>query len=253
MGPRDKHFTSRPEAGQALGTARVRSPAREAPRHLSRQRHPSGAGAGQINRIGALILAAGQAQRFGGAKLMAPFRGKPVLAHVVDVVRDAQAANLIADAWAVVPGEDSQLRSLVQQSGLIPVPNDNPGLGISHSLRLGLAALATSCGGCLGAAIVLLGDQPLVRLDAVGALIQGWRDGRGPVLRPRYASTPEVPGHPVLLERSTWSLVERISGDRGLGALLRPGEPGVGVLELPGGNPDIDTAGDLLTLEGPNP
>jgi CTP:molybdopterin cytidylyltransferase MocA len=62
-----------------------------------------------------------------------------------------------------------------------------------------------------------------------------------------------VPGHPVLLERSTWSLVERISGDRGLGALLRPGEPGVGVLELPGGNPDIDTAGDLLTLEGPNP
>jgi molybdenum cofactor cytidylyltransferase len=198
------------------------------------------------------VLAAGRAHRFGGAKLMAPFRGLPLVAHVLEVVKAARSAGLIAEACAVVPGEDEPLRSLVRQAGLVPVPNDNPALGISQSLRLGLAELAARCGGCLGAAIVLLGDQPLVRLDALDVLIQGWRNGQGSLLRPRYAASPRVPGHPVLLDRSLWPLAERITGDHGLGTILQPGEPGVVSLDLPGVNPDIDTPDDLHALEGLN-
>jgi molybdenum cofactor cytidylyltransferase len=105
----------------------------------------------------------------------------------------------------------------------------------------------------LGAVIVLLGDQPLVRLDTLATLIRGWRNGEGRMLRPRYAAAPHVPGHPVLLDRSLWHLAETITGDRGLGTLLRPDEPGFTLLDLPGENPDIDTAADLRALEGLNP
>jgi molybdenum cofactor cytidylyltransferase len=198
------------------------------------------------------VLAAGQAQRFGGGKLMARFRGRPLVAHVLEVVKAARRAGLIVEACAVVPEEDEPLRSLVRQAGLLPVPNDNPALGISQSLRLGFAALAGRCEGRLGAAIVLLGDQPLVSLDALEVLIQGWREGQGRLLRPRYAASPDVPGHPVLLDRSLWPLVDTIVGDQGLGTVLRPGEPGVVLLDLPGVNPDVDTPGDLHTLEGMN-
>ena len=89
-------------------------------------------------------------------------------------------------------------------------------------------------------------------LDALGVLIQGWRRGQGRLLRPRYAASPNLPGHPVLLDRSLWPLVDTIVGDRGLGTFLRPGESGVVLLDLPGENPDVDTPGDLHTLEGLN-
>jgi molybdenum cofactor cytidylyltransferase len=198
------------------------------------------------------VLAAGQAHRFGGAKLLAPFRGRPLVVHVLEVVNTARSEGLIAEACAVVPEWDEPLGSLVRQAGLLPVPNDNPALGISQSLRLGFAALAGRCEGCLGAAVALLGDQPLVRLDTLSVLIQGWRNGQGRLLRPRYAASPTVPGHPVLLDRSLWPLIDTIAGDRGLGTFLRPGEPGVVLLDLPGENPDVDTPGDLHALEGLN-
>jgi molybdenum cofactor cytidylyltransferase len=195
------------------------------------------------------VLAAGRAQRFGSGKLMASFRGQPLIAHVLAVVQAARGAGLIAEACAVVPGDDEPLRSLVRQGGLLPVPNDNPGLGISQSLRLGLAALTGRWRERLGGALVLLADQPLVRLETIGVLIQAWRNGQGRLLRPRYAAAPEVPGHPVLLDRSLWPLAERITGDRGLSAVLHADEPGVVLLDLPGKNPDIDTPADLHDLE----
>lgn len=206
-----------------------------------------------VAQVGALVLAAGRARRFGGAKLLAAFRGRPLVAHVLEIVRLASSSGLIAEAYAVVPQGDDPLGSLVRLAGLRPVPNDEPELGISWSLRLGFAALSRHREESLGAAIVLLGDQPLVRLDTLAALIRGWRNGAGRMLRPRYAAAPQVPGHPVLLDRSLWHLAQTITGDRGLGTLLRPNEPGLVSVDLPGENPDIDTTADLRALERLNP
>ena len=44
------------------------------------------------------MLAAGRASRFGGAKLLAPLHGRPVLAHVLDTVTLARAASTVAGA-----------------------------------------------------------------------------------------------------------------------------------------------------------
>jgi CTP:molybdopterin cytidylyltransferase MocA len=204
-------------------------------------------------QAGAVVLAAGRGLRFGSGKLTASFRGRPLIAYVLDVVTSASRSGLVAETFVVVPKGEESLNSLVRRAGLDPVPNDNPELGISWSLRLGLAALIGLREERLGAAIILLGDQPLVRLDTLAALIQGWREGQGSMLRPRYAAAPQLPGHPVLLDRSLWHLAETITGDRGLGTLLRPDDPGVVLLNVPGENPDIDTAADLRALEGLNP
>jgi len=206
-----------------------------------------------VAQVGALVLAAGQSRRFGGAKLMAPFRGRPLIAHVLEIVKLASSSGLIAEACAVVPQSDESLGSLVRHAGLGSVPNDKPELGVSWSLRLGFATLSRHRRERLGAAIVLLGDQPLVSLATLAALIRGWREGQGRMLRPRYAKAPQIPGHPVLLDRSLWHLAETITGDRGLAGLVRPNEPGFVLVDLPGENPDIDTAADLRALEGLNP
>jgi molybdenum cofactor cytidylyltransferase len=204
-----------------------------------------------MNQIGALVLAAGRSHRFGGPKLLASFRGQPLISHVLGVVRLATSSGLVEKACAVIPGNDEQLRSLVGQAGVLPVPNDHPTLGISYSIRLGLGALTEHGGKRLGAAIVLLGDQPLVRLDTLRFLIQAWRNEGGRMLRPRYADSPEVPGHPVLLDRSIWDLAELITGDRGLGASMQE-DPRLVFLDVPGSSPDIDSAADLRTIEDLN-
>jgi len=193
-----------------------------------------------------VVLAAGPARRFGGAKLLAPLHGRPVVAHVLEVVRQARAAGIVADARAVVAADDDPVAALARAAGAATVVNDAPARGLSSSLRCGLAALGPDA----GAAFVLLGDQPLVRLDVLAALVAAWRDGRGVLVRPRYAEAYVEPGHPVLLDRSVWPLAERLEGDTGLGLLLPPGSPGVALIDVAGRNPDVDTPADLHTLEG---
>jgi len=196
--------------------------------------------------VAAVVLAAGRARRFGGAKLLAPLHGRPVVAHVLDVVRRARAAGVVADARVVVAAGDDAVAALAREAGTTTVVNDAPERGLSSSLRCGLAALGPDT----GAAVVLLGDQPLVRLDVLAALVAAWRDGRGVVVRPRYADAYSEPGHPVLLDRSVWPLADRLEGDAGLGLLLPPGSPEVALIDVAGRNPDVDTPADLHTLEG---
>ena len=100
-------------------------------------------------------------------------------------------------------------------------------------------------------ALLLLGDQPLVRLEVMEALVASRSGGGGDVIRPRYANSPDIPGHPVLLGREAWPLIAGLEGDAGLGVLLASGATGVTFMDVPGGNPGVDTPADLLSLKIP--
>lgn len=194
------------------------------------------------------MLGAGRGRRFGGSKLTAPLRGRPLAAHVLDTVAHARATGLVTEAAIVVAAGDAALVAVAATAGVPSVVNEAQDRGLSSSLRCGLAAL----GSAAGAAVILLADQPLVRLDVIAALVAAWREGRGTAIRPRYAEAPGEPGHPVLLDRSVWAMAGRLEGDAGLGSLLRPGAPEVTLIDVPGGNPDVDTPADLDTLQGPS-
>ncbi len=196
--------------------------------------------------LAAVILAAGRGRRFGGAKLLAEWRGRPLLGHVLDVVAAARASGFLADARVVMAADDAGVAALSRSAGVPCVVNPAADQGLSTSLRCGLAALPADA----GAALVLLGDQPMIRLDVIARLAATWRAGGDPVLRPRYAGAPDAPGHPVLLGRAVWPLADRLEGDAGLGALFASGAAGVTIVDVPGTNPDIDTPADLHALNG---
>ena len=193
-----------------------------------------------------MVLAAGRARRFGGAKLLAPLHGRPLLAHVLELVGRARAAALVTGARVVLAEGDAAVAELARAAEIEPVVNPAPEHGLSSSLRLGLAALGTDA----GAALIFLADQPLVRLEVLAALVAAWRERRGVIIRPCYAAAPGVPSHPVLADRSVWPLAERLEDDAGFGALFPLGAPGVVLMNAPGANPDVDTPADLHALEG---
>ena len=199
--------------------------------------------------VHALILAAGQGRRFGGGKLHALYQGQPLLSYVLDVVEVARKRGLLDGGHVVLAAGDERALSLARARGLGAVLNDAPELGLSHSVRLGLTALEAPAIDA-GAALVLLGDQPLVRADVVEALIAAWRHGTGPIIRPRFEARPNAPGHPVLLARSIWARAGELEGDRGFSVLLDSCPPETVLLDVKGDNPDVDTRADLNALEG---
>jgi molybdenum cofactor cytidylyltransferase len=198
-----------------------------------------------------LVLAAGKGLRFGGGKVLASYRGRPLLSHVLDVVGAAYERGILKGGCAVISAEDQDSQALVELAGLEAVLNDAPDQGLSRSLQLGLAALERRKAGepYAGAALVFLADQPLVRLDVVERLVTAWRAGSADIFRPRYEARPDTPGHPVLLSRSVWRLAHQLEGDHGFAGLAEHGSVRVVTLDVPGDNPDVDTPADLQALE----
>lgn len=192
----------------------------------------------------ALLLAAGRGSRFGGGKLQAEYRHRPLLTYPLALIAAARNRGLVDGGYAVIPAHDEAVAGLVRGMKLETVLNSAPERGLSFSLQLGLTAMAA---GGSAAALILLGDQPLVRLNVVEALISAWHAGGGAIIRPRYEASPDVPGHPALLVRSAWPMVQELREDAGFGSFgSRLPET---VVEVAGHNPDVDTLDDLRTLE----
>ena len=100
--------------------------------------------------------------------------------------------------------------------------------------------------------LVLLADQPLVRLEVLAC---SWPAGARASARWSARATPDAPdepGHPVLADRSLWPLAARSPATRLRQRSCHPARPGVALIEVAGRNPDIDTPDDLTTLEGPS-
>lgn len=193
----------------------------------------------------AIILAGGRSSRFGGDKLGAAWRGRPVLAHVIAAVQAAEAEGALRASYVVVPGPRTPAALVAESLGAHTVLAPGADRGMGWSLRAGLAATRRSAPTGPAAVLVVLGDQPAVRPNVIAALVRRWRATGAACLRPRYANAPGTPGHPVLLDRSRWDAIDGLAGDHGLGALAGDAE----LLDVDGDNPDVDTRADLAALD----
>jgi len=193
-----------------------------------------------LDSLAVVVLAAGRGVRFGGHKLVAEYRGAPLIGHVLAVARTLASEGVVGPCIAVVPEADAPLRELVHSGGCRVVRQEDPSRGKQDSLRLGLAAV-------LGhpAALILLGDQPLVSIEVIRTLIAEWRSHPEAIIRPRYQDDPDTPGHPVIAPSRWWWLAD--SGEPGLAHAALAGAA-VRWVPVPGRNPDVDTVADLLAL-----
>jgi molybdenum cofactor cytidylyltransferase len=190
----------------------------------------------RLHQVAAVVLAAGESRRFGGRKQLAMLDGRTLLEHVLELARDAGLGPIVVvvPVWLTRPGsmDDPALRWIV---------NPHPERGMSHSLRVGFAALSATS----DAAVILLGDQPTLPPGTLPALLAA-RGGK-PIVAAHAAGRLSAP---VLVERSHFAIVQEPDGDIGLREILNA-QPGlVRAVEVGEHPPDVDTPADLEALRG---
>ncbi|MCG5464606.1 NTP transferase domain-containing protein [Micromonospora sp. NPDC053740] len=183
-----------------------------------------------------LLLAAGAGRRYGRPKALVELDGEPLVRRAIRLLADGGCAPV-----HVVLGAGAD--EVPDLPGAVSVRHDRWSDGLGSSLLRGLASLPVD----VPAAVVVLVDQPLLSPVAVRRVRAAYT-GAAVVVVATYAGRP---GHPILLGRQTWPLLNRYAvGDRGARDLLRE-RPDL-VVEVPcddvGTPVDVDTPADLRAV-----
>ena len=167
--------------------------------------------------IGCLIMAAGNASRFGENKLTASFAGKSLFSLAL--------AAIPADTFArvTVVSQYPALLQEAEQAGFHAIRNDRPDDGISRTIRLGTEAMA-DCAGIL----YMVADQPLLRQETVLRIVQDWRQHPGCIVGAAHNGHS---GNPCLFPARFFPELCALEGDRGGSSVIRRHEDALRLVE----------------------
>lgn len=188
----------------------------------------------------AVVLAAGEGSRFDGPshKLLAPFRGRPLVVWAVEAAVEAAGSGVLDEVLVVTGAVD--VAPALAAAGLADrvtlVANPRWAEGQATSL-----AAAVAAAGAAGhdAVVVGLGDQPLIPSEA-------WRrvagaDPAWPIVVATYGGERR---NPVRLAATVWPELPS-EGDAGARVLLARRPELAGEVACPGEPADVDTQEDL--------
>jgi CTP:molybdopterin cytidylyltransferase MocA len=187
--------------------------------------------------VGAIILAAGSGTRMAGTqKLLLDLDGTPMIKHVI------QAASEGGCHQTVVVYSAEDVKEKIDGDAEL-VYNPEARTGMASSLQAGLRALRPE----IEAAVVMLGDQPLVGSRTVAALLRAWRrEGSRPAVAVSQGHKEWAP--PVVLSRELWEELFALKGDAGARQVLQGHPELVDVVPAPGRGDDVDTPDDYAKI-----
>ena len=179
-----------------------------------------------------VLLAAGRSKRMGdiGSKLDAPFLGRPLGLHVAVALEDMPFRERVA----VVGRAECDYAA----HGFTVVRNDDPQLGMSRSLALGVAC-ARAHG--VRAVVVALADMPRVTATHIYQLLDAADDEHAIVA----SSDGRAPKPPAVFGAARFDALMALEGDAGARAMVRAGKH---VVTTPAELIDVDTPEELEHL-----
>lgn len=188
-------------------------------------------------KLGCVVMAAGNARRFGENKLAAPLGGRSLIHRALDAI----PAELF-DSVAVVT-QYQEVMQLAKEFHFAAIENTHPDWGISHTIELGLSALR----GC-GAVLFLVSDQPLLRRESVAALVRFWRTQPTMIAALSHGG---VRGNPCLFPARFFPELLELRADHGGNAVIRRHQEDLVLLEVNEQElTDVDTRSVLERMKG---
>jgi molybdenum cofactor cytidylyltransferase len=167
----------------------------------------------------------------GEPKQLLELGGKTLLQRVLGNVRAARVSDIVV----VLGFQAETIAQQVSTDGMKVVINEAYEQGMGGSLRVGLSALDAQT----EAALIVLGDQPLVRSATLDLIIDRYERSVAQIVIPTYRG---FRGNPVLLDRSVFGEVMALTGDIGCRAIF--GDHTEGIVKAP-----VDDIGILLDID----
>ena len=158
-------------------------------------------------KIGCLVMAAGNAVRFGHNKLAVKFKGKPLIVWALEAIPE----ELFARTEVVT--QYNEVADAALSFGFEVIRNSAPEKGISETIRLGTAALS-SC----DAVIYMVADQPLLQKDSVRKVVRAWEKNPNKIVG---AACCGKKGNPCIFPKKYFQELLALEGDHGGSKVIR--------------------------------
>lgn len=185
---------------------------------------------------GCVLMASGLGRRFGGNKLLADFRGRPLVQWAMEATDGVFARRVLVT-------RSPEAAALARRQGIETVLHAEPHR--ADTIRLGLSALQT--GPALSGCLFCPCDQPLLRRDTVAALALAAAAEPGAIWRPSAGGTA---GAPVLFPPWAFPALASLPAGAGGGAVIRQNPGRLRLLAIDDARElaDIDCPADLARL-----
>lgn len=191
-----------------------------------------------MNKHSILILAAGNASRFGSPKQLLPYKDKTFIRRIADEAMTAFGRDIV-----VVTGANASLVE-AEIPDLTVVRNEAWQDGMGSSVSKGMTTLMNLYPANQDV-IILVCDQPHVSADLLLQIeTRRLSTGKG-MIACAYNNTI---GTPALFDKRYFSELSALNGQQGAKVLLQQYPDDVATVDFPAGDIDIDTAEDYERL-----
>ena len=198
-----------------------------------------------MNKVAAVIVAAGASSRLGEPKQLLLLEGETLLGRAIRIAMEAGAGPVLV----ILGANRERIEAEVDLSGVKVVANSGWQEGMASSIRLGVKELSKQAPESAGV-LLMVCDQPAVTSEHVSRMIEIFRKQPASAIASTYAGKR---GIPAIFPRSAFVDLLALSGDQGARGLLS--QDGREVIEVPlaGGELDIDRPADLIHLRSGKP
>lgn len=186
--------------------------------------------------IGAVVLAAGAARRYGGPKQVLEHRGIPLVRRTAEAALEAGCHPVIV----VVGAHAAETRDAISSLPVEIVVNAAWEEGLGASIRCGVEVVAQEPR--VAGVLLILSDQPAIDAKLIERVLAAAlrRDGSVRTTACAYGGTV---GPPALFPRSCFDRLLVLTGDRGAKSVLLE-EPAIARIDWPAGAFDVDGPAD---------
>lgn len=186
--------------------------------------------------VGCLVMAAGNARRFGDNKLAAKVRGKTLIERALDAIPQEGFSRV------VVVTQYAEVEALAVERGFTVIWNRHPDWGISHTISLGTEGLQKDC----DAICYMVSDQPLLRRESIAGALAFFRENSDHIVG---LSHDGKRGNPCIFPRKFYGELIALREDHGGNTVIRAHEDALLLYEVDKQElTDVDTPQALQDL-----
>ena len=193
-----------------------------------------------MEKIAAIILAAGPSSRLGRPKQLVEVNGQSLIERALDAANGAGCEPVLV----VTGANDQQVVARIRTCGAKIVRNVEWKQGLGLSIRAGIERLLKS-DPATSAVLLMVCDQPLVRAQHLRRLVDVRRRTTKSIVCSRYADTVGVPA---VFGRQFFGELMKL-GEHGAKQLLLSHLNQAAQISLPEAELDIDEEADIERLE----